>query len=86
MLKERFDLVAHLHDSIVAFETERGINAQAVVLSPAAFSWLVTVFSEDARYFGVSPIDYDKWTYNTNTGSVSIIIDETADNFDVRVM
>ncbi|MDH7516472.1 MAG: hypothetical protein QHI48_11435 [Bacteroidota bacterium] len=86
MLKERFDLITHLQESLKAFEEEHGIKPQAVVLSPAAFSWLVTVFHEDERYFGVSPVDFERWVFHTNTSSVKIIIDETADNFEVRVL
>ena len=86
MLKQGFDLVGYLHERVSEFELWHGIKPQALVLSPSAFTWLVEVYAEEQRYYGVSPIDIRTWTYNTGTASVRIIIDEMANEFQAKIL
>ena len=85
MLKERFDLVTQLHDEILRFRILHDIAPETIILSPAAFEWLLAVFQEDKRILGVSPINTDDWTYDTGISTLQIMIDETLDDYSIDV-
>lgn len=86
MYKQGFDLVEYLHERITEFEAIRGITPQALILSPAAFTWLISVYSEEQKYYGISPIDMRTWTYQTGNASVRIVIDEMARDFQAKIL
>ena len=86
MFKQHFDLVGYLHERIAEFEAWHGLKPQALIVSPQAFTWLVSAFAEDQQYYGVSPIDPSTWTYNTGTACVRIIIDEMAEDFQAKIL
>lgn len=86
MLRERFDLITELHEEIVRFREHKGIEPQAIMLSPTAFEWLLAIFREDKQLLGVSPVNTENWTYNTGVESLQILIDETLDDYTVRVI
>jgi len=85
MWKEHFDLVSQLQETISRYIARHGKAPTSMILSPAAFEWLLAIFSEDKKIFGVSPIDYRNWTYNTDRHSISIVIDEMTDNYEIRL-
>lgn len=85
MLKERFDIIGQLYEEIADFKGRGGISPTAIVLSPAAFEWLLAVFQEDERILGISPINTERWTYSTGQDTLRIIIDESLDDYTLKV-
>jgi len=86
MLRERFDLVTQLHEEIAKFRETRGIEPKAVMMSPAAFEWLIAIFQEDRRILGVSPVNTSDWTYDTGVETVQLLIDEALDDYTLKVI
>ena len=86
MLRERYDLVTELHEEIIKFKETMNIAPQVLMLSPSAFEWLIAIFQEDKRILGVSPIDIERWTYDTGLDVLQIVIDEMMDDCDVKVL
>ncbi|MAT40127.1 MAG: hypothetical protein CL946_11045 [Ectothiorhodospiraceae bacterium] len=85
MLRERFDLVATVHEEIARFRHSYEVPPTKILLSPRAFEWLLAVFREDQRILGVSPIDIDTWTYTDGKSQLSIVIDEMLDDYTIVV-
>ena len=86
MIQQRFDLISTVHEQIETFIQIMRMKPHALMLSRAAFSWLIAIYQEEMTCYGVCPVDFEKWTYNTGRYTVRIMIDEMADDYAVKVI
>ena len=86
MIKQHFDLLNTVQEQLASFRHIMRMKPHALLVSRASFTWLIRVFQDEMKVYGVCPVDFERWTYTDGSDTVRIMIDEMADDYTVKVI